>query len=89
MLSVHSASKRGWQDLSCAAKRVSMSPHKGTVTIDLLRVVSDVTGSDVAHEWSTQPVQLRKICYSTLIVTVCKLWYVYVVCVCREVHTVR
>ena len=37
-------------------------PHKGTVTIDLLGVVSNVTKSDVAHEWSAQPEQLRKIC---------------------------
>ena len=62
MLSVHSASKQGWQDLSCAAKHVSMSPHKGTVTIDLLRDASDVTKIDAAHKWLTHPEQLREIC---------------------------
>ena len=53
-LSAHSASTRGWQDLSRAAKHVSMSPPEGTVTMVLLGVTSDVTKRDVTHEWLTQ-----------------------------------
>ena len=89
MLSVHSASKQGWQDLSRDAKRVSISPHRGTATIDSVRVAINVTGNDVAHEWLTRPEQLSKIYLSALILTVCKMWCARVVGVCRDVQAMR
>ena len=88
-ISAHSASKQGWQELSRAAKHVSMSPHEGTVTIDSLGVASDVTKSDVTHEWSTRPEQFSKICLSALILTVYEIWYTRVVGVCRDVQAMR
>ena len=88
-LSAHSASKRGWQDLSRAAKHVSMSPHEGTVTIDSLEVARDLTKSDVSHEWLTQPEQFSKSYLSALILTVCEMWCACGVGVCRDVQAMR